>query len=125
MVRQVISAGFLIMALADQAHAMGSGDLAACKAMRATFAPRQAEIAGLTEQREASALRVDDAGTGWEDAETHRLVSAAHAASADLELAAFEAARKQLAREELALQSAVTQFNADVSAYNIRCAADR
>ena len=75
--------------------------------------------------RGASALRAEEAGIAWEDAEIHRLVSAAHAATADRELAAYDAARKQFARDELALQSAVQQFNTDVSAYNTRCSPRR
>ncbi len=109
------------MVLAGPALANGKVDVAACKAMQATLAPRQAEISELTEQREAAARRAEEAGMAWEDAEIHRLVSAAHAATADRELAAYDAAKKQFARDELALQSAVQQFNADVAVYNTRC----
>jgi len=122
MMRNALSFGFLTLALAGPALANGTVDAAACKAMQATLAPRQAEISELTEQREASALRAEEAGIAWEDAEIHRLVSAGHAATADRERAAYDAAKKQVARDELALQSAVKQFNTDVSVYNTRCA---
>jgi len=122
MMRYALSLFFLIMSVAGPALANDTVDVAACVAMQATLAPRQAEIGKLSEQRETSALRADEAGVVWEDAETHRLVSAAHAATADRELSAYEAAKKQFARDELALQSGVTQFNAEVSAYNTRCA---
>jgi hypothetical protein len=121
MMRSAISFGFLAMVLAGPALANGAVDVAACRAMKATLAPRQAEISELTEQREASALLAEEAGIAWEDAEIHRLVSAAHAATADRELAAYDAAKKKFARDELALQSAVKQFNADVAVYNTRC----
>ena len=121
MMRCAVSFGFLALVLAGPALANGKVDVAACKAMQATLAPRQAEISELTEQREASALRAEEAGIAWEDAEIHRLVSAAHGATADRELAAYDAAKKQFARDELALQSAVQQFNADVANYNTRC----
>ena len=121
MMRCAVSFGFLALVLAGPALANGKVDVAACKAMKATLAPRQAEISELTNQREASALRAEETGIAWEDAEIHRLVSAAHAATADRELAAYDAAKKKFARDELALQSAVKQFNADVAVYNTRC----
>jgi len=109
------------MVLAGPALANGKADVASCKAMQATLAPREAEISELTEQREAAALRAEEAGIAWEDAEIHRLVSVAHAATADRELAAYDAAKKKFARDELALRSAVLQFNTDVAVYNARC----
>lgn len=109
------------MVLAGPALANGKVDVAACKAMQAALAPRQAEMSELIGQRGASALRAEEAGIAWEDAEIHRLVSAEHAATADRELAAYDAAKKTFARDEIALQSAVKQFNADVGAYNTRC----
>lgn len=123
MLRSAVSFGFLALVLAGPAFANGTVDVAACKAMQATLAPRQAEISELTEQRETAALRAEEAGIAWEDAEIHRLVSASLAAAADRELAAYSAAKKQFARDELALQSAVKQFNTDVSGYNTRCSA--
>ena len=125
MMRSAISFGFLAMVLAGPAFANGKVDVAACKAMQAALAPREAEISQLAGQRGASALRAEEAGIAWEDAEIHRLVSAAHAATADRERAAYDAARKQFASDELALQSAVQQFNTDVSAYNTRCSPRR
>lgn len=122
MMRSAISLGFLAIVLAGHAFANSKVDMAACKALQAKLAARQAEILELTGQRGASALRAEEAGIAWEDAEIHRLVSAAHAATADRELAAYDAARKQFASDELALQSAAGQFNTDVAAYNTRCA---
>ncbi|MBA4337432.1 MAG: hypothetical protein C0421_01125 [Hyphomonas sp.] len=121
MMRCAISFGLLAMVLAGPALANGKVDVASCKAMQATLAPREAEISELTGQREAAALRAEEAGIAWEDAEIHRLVSAAHAATADRELAAYDAAKKKFARDELALRSAVLQFNTDVAVYNARC----
>ena len=125
MMRSAISFGFLAIVLAAPAVANGKVDVAACKAMQKTLAPREAEISELAGQRGAAALRAEEAGIAWGDAEIHRLVSAAHAATADRELAAYDAARKQFARDELALQSAVQQFNTDVSVYNTRCSPRR
>lgn len=125
MLRHTIIAALLTLSIASPALANGQPDIQACKAMQATIAPREAEIAELTAKREVSALQAEDAGVRWEDAEIHRLVSAAHAATADREQAAYAAARQLLARDELALQSAVKQFNTDVAIFNARCAPAR
>ncbi len=77
MMRCAVSFGFLALVLAGPALANGKVDVAACKAMQATLAPRQAEISELTEQREASALRAEEAGIAWEDSnrsDTSRVV---------------------------------------------------
>ncbi len=121
MLRPLMVYGFLALASAAPAAANGKVDVAACKAMQGTLAPRQAEIAELTEKRAASVVQTEDLGVAWEDAETHRLVSPSFAKAADELKASFEQAKGQLARDELALQSAVSAFNADVDAYNTRC----
>jgi hypothetical protein len=125
MLRHTIIAALLTLSIASPALANGKPDIQACKAMQATIAPREAEIAELTAKREVSALQAEDAGARWEDAEIHRLVSAEHAATADREQAAYAAAKQQFARDELALQSAVKQFNTDVSIFNVRCVSQR
>ncbi len=121
MLRHTLTLGLLLLGLSWPALATGKLDAEACRAMQATIAPRQAEIAKLTELRAASAIRAEDAGVNWEDSEIHRLVSAEHAAMADRKLAAYEAAKQQFAKDEMALQSTVRSFNADVSIFNARC----
>lgn len=121
MLRSMIVYGFLALVIAGPAAANGKVDVAACKAMQATLAPRQAEIAELTEKRAASATHAEDTGAAWEDAEIHRMVSPAFAKTADELKVSYEEAKGQLARDELALQSAVSAFNADVAAFNTRC----
>ncbi len=121
MSRHTFILAFLLAGLAVPALANGKPDAEACRAMQATIAPRQAEIAKLTEQRAASAIAAEDAGVNWEDAEIHRLVSPALAATADRERAAYDTAKQQFARDELALQNAVRSFNADVATFNARC----
>ena len=125
MLRHTFFAALVTLSIANPALANGKPDIQACKAMQATIAPREAEIAELTARRDASALQAEDAGERWEDAEIHRLVSAAHAATADRERAAYDATRQQLARDELALQSTVKQFNTDVAVFNARCSSAR
>ncbi len=118
-------AALLALSLAGPALANGKPDLKACKAMQETIAPREAEISDLTAKRDASSALVEETGIRWEDAEIHRLVSESHAETADRERAAYDAARRQVARDELALQSTVQQFNTDVSAFNSRCSSPR
>ncbi len=122
MMRQILAIGLVSMALAAPAHA---SDIAACKAMKATLAPREAEISELTAKRDASAELVETTGEAWEDVEIHRLVSKGHADKADAGKATYEDARRQLARDEMALQATLKQFNTDVAVYNGRCASKR
>ncbi len=119
--RHTFILALLFASLTGPALANTKLDADACRAMQATIAPREAEIAKLTEQRAASAITAEDAGVNWEDAEIHRLVSAAHAAAADRERAEYETAKQAFAKDDLALQSAVRAFNADVSVFNARC----
>ncbi len=94
----------------------------ACRAMAATIAPRQAEIDEIKAVRDAAAAKVETSGANWEDAEIHRLVSPAFAKEADGARAAYEDARKVLARHEMALQATVTAFNEDTERFNKLCA---
>ena len=121
MLRNMFILGAFAFALAGPAMANGKTDVAACKAMQATLVPRQAEIDDLVSHRDASAVAIEDAGVVWEDVEIHRLVSKSQADAADAGKAAYEAARQQLARDEMALQAALKQFNADVAMFNARC----
>ena len=121
MLRYIIASGLIALAIAGPAAANGKVDIAACKAMQAALVPRQAEIAKLTEKRAASAVLAEDTGAAWEDAEVHRLVSPALAKAADELKASYESAKEQLARDDLALQSAASAFNTDVATFNTRC----
>lgn len=104
------------------AQARSAQDAELCRVMSATLAPRQAEIVTLTAERDTATEAVEDSGDAWEEAETHRLVSAAQARSADEARAAYDDARQVLARREMALQSTLRQYNTDVEAFNARCA---
>lgn len=121
MMRHTLLACVLAAMIATPAAAAETRDAKACKAMQATLVPRQAEIGELTATRDASAERVETFGVAWEDVEIHRLVSKTHADAADSAKADYETARAKLARDELALQDAVKQFNADISMFNARC----
>jgi len=121
MQHHIIICGFLTLAFAGPAAANGRADVAACRAMKAALVPRQAEIAELADRRAASAALVEERGEVWEEAEIHRLVSPSLARTADELKAGFENARGQLARDDLALQSAAAAFNADIASYNTRC----
>ena len=81
MLRALILSGVLSLAFAAPALAAGTRDAAACKAMQATLAPRQTEIADLTAARDAAAELTEVSGEAWEDVEIHRLASKAHAVS--------------------------------------------
>lgn len=121
-VRSLLVSAMLAAAPVAAAHANGSADLQACKAMAATLAPKQADIAKLTETRDAAATNVETTGEAWEDVQIHRRASAGHATKADEAKAVYDEAKRVLAKHEMALQSAVNQFNDDVAAYNSRCA---
>lgn len=116
-----VAAVFLSMPVAA-AQANSAQDVQACRAMAATIAPREAEIAALVAERDEAADSVERYGDAWEDAEIHRLASAGHAATADTAKAAYDDARRLLSRREMALQATVRQFNDDADAFNARCA---
>ncbi|MEQ9506399.1 MAG: hypothetical protein RLO80_09000 [Hyphomonas sp.] len=118
MMRHFLALGLVSLALAAPAHA---SDAAACKAMKAALAPREAEISDLKAKRDASAELTETAGEAWDEVEVHRLMSSGHAAQADSGKAAYEEARRQLARDEMALQATLKQYNADVAVFNARC----
>jgi hypothetical protein len=120
--RILLVSAILLAGPVAAAQANGAQDAELCRIMTATLPPRQAEITQLTSERDATAVTVEDLGDAWEDAEIHRLVSAAHARTADTARAAYDEARRALARHELALQSALDQYNTDVGAFNARCA---
>ena len=121
-IRHLLLALIIAGAHAAVAEANGASDLKACKAMAATLAPKQADIADMTAERDAAAEATETTGEAWEDAEIHRRISAGHAATADEAKAAYGEARQLLARREMALQASVAQFNDDVAVYNARCA---
>lgn len=121
MMRYTLTTLFLAAAITGMAPAYASSGTSACKALQAALVPRQAELTELTEVRDASAARVEEAGQAWEDVEIHRLVSDRHAAEADQTKAVYEDARQKLARDEMALQSTLKQFNTDVAVFNGRC----
>lgn len=122
MMRHILAIGLVSLALAAPAHA---SDAAACKAMKAALAPRAVEVADLKAKRDASAELTEVAGADWDEVEVHRLMSSGHAAQADNGKAAYEDARRQLARDEMALQATLKQYNSDVAVYNARCAPKR
>ncbi len=121
-VRPLLLAALMAAGPLATAQANGSTNMQACKAMAATLAPKQAEIAELKDVRDAAADDVETTGDTWEDAETHRHASAGHAASAEAARTAYDEAKKLLARRELALQATLSQYNDDVAAFNSRCA---
>lgn len=119
--RPLLLVALMVAGPVAAAQANGASDMQACKAMAATLAPKQAEIAELTALRDEAAETVETTGEAWEDIEIHRRASAGHAAAADAAKAAYDEAKKRLARQELALQASVRQYNDDVAAFNSRC----
>lgn len=121
-IRPLLLSVVLMTGFASAASANGATDVKACKAMAATLTPKQSDIAEMTQTRDAAASTVETTGEIWEEAETHRLMSAGHAAEADKAKAAYESAKQTLARREMSLQASVSQYNDDILAYNSRCA---
>ncbi len=97
-------------------------DMAACNAMKATFKPKEAEIAKLTEKRDDIALVVEAKGEAWDDAQITRLFSTRHARTADLLKADYETVERELVNAEIGLSATVRQYNMDVAQYNAACA---
>jgi hypothetical protein len=121
MLRFGLVLGLFGLALAGPASANDKADPAACAAMQATLAPREADVAELTEARNAAFARAEATKKVWQDVEVHRSISERYAAVADRDKAAYESAREALAREDMALQSVLQQFDTDRAVFNARC----
>lgn len=122
LIRPLLLAALLSAAPLAMAHANGAASVKSCRVLATELPARQADITKMTSVRDTAAQTVETAGEAWEEAETHRLISAGHASAADTAKAAYETARSALTDQELALQDAASDFNDDVAAFNKRCA---
>lgn len=123
MMKSIVASFMLVIAAQTAvAQAMTTADVKRCNAMTATMAPKKAEIETLRAIRDELAIRVEELGEVWEDAEIHRLASPAHAATADETKSAYQTARKELMAKERGLQAVARQFNQDIASYNQSCA---
>lgn len=111
---------FLALAVLIAAPA-AFADMDACAALKATFAPKESEIAALTEKRDDMALVLEAKGEAWDDAEVTRRFSTRHARTAELLKADYETVERALVNAEIGLQATVRQYNMDVSQYNGVC----
>jgi hypothetical protein len=121
MIRMLIASVAVLMALPAAADSLSPKQFERCQAMKATLAPKQAEITEATAKRDALAEKAEALGEAYEDAQVMRLASASNAKAADAAKAEFDAARRTVAQAEFALQSNARQFNQDVADYNQSC----
>ncbi len=96
-------------------------DARACAGMKATFAPKEAEISAMTQKRDATAEMLEAKGEMWDDAEVLRLFSGDHAKAATLAQTDYETLERDLVRAEMGLHAALRQYNLDVTQYNGLC----
>ncbi len=114
---------FLVFGLvAMPAAALKPSAAGTCRTMAGELAHAQEKIVGLKADRDALAQDAETAGAAWEDSEVHRLISDRHAARANTDQAAFEAAKSALAEAEAQLQANVSSYNQSAADYNARCA---
>lgn len=104
------------------AQALSQEDVKRCNAMAATFAAKKSEILKAKEGLDAKVEAVEAAGELWEAAEVHKLASAGHAKTANDAKAEWETLKKEVTREQFALQSKVKMLNGDVASFNASCA---
>ncbi|KCZ93267.1 hypothetical protein [Hyphomonas johnsonii] len=121
MIRIFLASAALLVALPAMADTVPAQQMQRCQAMKATLAPKQAEIDAAAKQRDALAEAAEAEGEAYEDAQVLRLASAANAQAADAAKARFDAARRAFAQAEFALHANVRQFNQDVADYNRSC----
>ncbi|MCA8901256.1 MAG: hypothetical protein KDA53_08390 [Hyphomonas sp.] len=121
--RILIAVIFALAAPVAAADAASARDIARCKAMSASFGPKQEEVAKLKEARDTQVETVEATGDAWENAEALRNFSTAHAADADAAKLAYTDAKAELSRLELGLQARVAELNADIDAFNQSCTA--
>ena len=124
MTRTLICAASLF-ALSLPAAALTQAEVRQCQAMAATFEAKTGAVEAAKAKRDALAEAAEIAGEAWEDTEIHRNISARHAASADAAKKAWDTAKAEFARSEMALQALVRQLNSDMAQFNTKCATDR
>jgi hypothetical protein len=95
--------------VASPAFAQVGQEDPACAAMRATFAPKQAEIATLREKQAALARRMEAFRN--RDADTLKQTEGPD----------YEGTERELARTDRGLQAAITQMQQDKAGYQMLC----
>jgi len=106
------------------AHALSQEEVKRCNAMAASFAAKKAEIVEAKAVLDKKAEMVETLGEQWEEAETHKLASPAHAKAAADAKAEWEGLKGEVLKAQFALQSKVQMLNSDVTAFNASCAQD-
>lgn len=120
-----IIAAVLLAVPSGAALANGNKDPGRCRALAAALSPKQTQILEMQKVRDEAAADVERTGELWEDAETLRRASRQHAEAADMARTGYDEARQTLADHELALQSAVGNYNEEVAVFNRSCTSDR
>ncbi|MEO0981385.1 MAG: hypothetical protein AAFX03_01905 [Pseudomonadota bacterium] len=120
MLKTTLAALFMVAA-APSALALTQAEIRECNAMAAAFKQQRQEVEMAKAARDAAAMVAEQAGAAWEEAETHRLVSAGHAETADEAEAAFETAKTAHARAEARLADLAGAYQANAAVYNAKC----
>lgn len=112
----------IAIGLAPSAVALTQDEIKRCNAMAASFAAKKAEITEAKALLDAKAEETELAGERWEAAEAMKLMSPQAAKEAEDSKAAWDALKKDVYREQIALQSRVKLLNSDVASFNASCA---
>lgn len=95
---------------------------ASCHSQAKAIKAGQKAAKALKAERDALLEEVEVAGDEWEAAEDTRLFGAEEASKADAAKRDYDALKAELVSVEEDLQGRVSDLNADVAAYNKRCA---
>lgn len=124
MMKLIASLAVTAALLAPSALAMSQDDVRRCNAMAASFKAKKAEYDAAQKVRDARATAAEAWGEDWENAEALRSFGEDHASKADAAKAAYDAAKSEFSKAEMAAQSIGRMLNDDIAAYNASCAAD-
>jgi len=106
------------------AQALTQKEIKRCNAMAASFSAKKVEITSAKEKLDAKVEKTELAGERWEAAEEMKLISPGSAKEAETAKSEWETLKKEVLREQMALQSQVSMLNTDVASFNASCAKD-
>jgi len=122
MMKYIASAVAIAAFCVPSASALSQADIKRCNAMSASFTAKKAEMKTAKEALDAKAAATEEAGERWEAAEQMKLMSPKGAMEATEAKAVWDELKKDVMREQMALQSQAQMLNRDVAAFNASCA---
>ena len=118
----VISAFALFVA--PSSAALTQEEITQCNTLASSFAPRKAEFDEKSALRDSLAVKAEEAGDIWEEAEALRLFSTEHAEEADKTEAEYLEAKAAFETAEADVRVLGAALNEDFTRFNKTCVSE-